>query len=86
MLERIALKERRRLRRERMIGTGLIAYAGGHYSMDCVVLDWSECGARIRPADMIECPNHFALVTKTGLEVPCQVIWRRDEVVGVRFV
>jgi hypothetical protein len=86
MEERAANPERRRAPREKMLGTGLMSWSNGYRSMSCVVLDWTKSGARIKPADMIGCPEQFTLITKNGHRVPCEVRWREDDVMGVRFI
>lgn len=53
--------------------------------MDCVVLDWSDYGARIRPSDFDKCPDKFTLATTEGGRFDCFVVWRHDERIGVKF-
>lgn len=86
MEERASNPERRSAPREKMLGTGLMSWSNGNRSMQCVVLDWTESGARIKPSDMLGCPDQFTLITKNGNRVPCQVRWREKGVMGVRFV
>ncbi len=78
--------ERRTLDRRKMLGSGVISFAGGNCTMDCVVLDLSEGGARIKPADMLACPDDFLLATREGGRVSCKIVWRRNDLAGVRFV
>lgn len=86
MEERASNPERRGQPREKMLGTGLMSWSNGYRSMSCVVLDWTQSGARIKPSDMVGCPDQFTLITKNGNRVPCEVRWREKEVMGVRFV
>jgi len=69
-----------------MLGTGLLSWDNGRRTMGCVVLDWNQTGARIQPADMLGCPEQFTLLTKSGTRVPCDVRWREDKLLGVRFI
>ena len=85
LFDRSSKLERRTLDRRKMLGSGVISFAGGNCAMDCVVLDWSEGGARIRPADALSCPDEFHLATKEGGRVECQVVWRQSDLIGVRF-
>lgn len=77
--------ERRTLDRRKMLGSGVISFAGGNCAMDCVVLDLSDGGARIRPADALSCPDEFLLATEKGGRVDCEVVWRQSDLLGVRF-
>ncbi|MCZ6861207.1 MAG: pilus assembly protein PilZ [Alphaproteobacteria bacterium] len=77
--------ERRTLDRRKMLGSGVISFAGGNCGMDCVVLDLTDGGARIRPADILTCPDEFYLATKEGSRVTCRVVWRRNDLIGVLF-
>lgn len=85
LFDRSSKLERRALDRRKMLGSGVVSFAGGSCAMDCVVLDLSEDGARIRPADALTCPDEFLLATKGGGRVACEVIWRRNDLIGVRF-
>jgi len=78
--------ERRALDRRKILGGGVISFAGGNCSMECIVLDQSEGGARIRPSDIVNCPDEFLLATKDGGRVACEIVWRRNDLIGVRFV
>jgi len=84
MEERATNSERRRAPREKMLGTGLMSWSSGNRSMQCVVLDWTDSGARIKPSDMLGCPDQFTLITKNGNRVPCQVRWRKKLSIGAR--
>jgi len=86
MEDRATNPERRAAPREKMLGTGLMSWSNGNRSMGCVVLDWTDKGARLQPADMVGCPDQFTLITKNGNRVPCEVKWREKRVMGVRFV
>ncbi len=87
MEERAKNPDRRGEPREKMFGTGLMSWDDGRRSLGCVVLDWTQFGARIiRPADHVGCPDQFTLITKSGQRVPCEVKWRQDLVMGVRFI
>lgn len=54
--------------------------------MDCVIVNMSEGGAKLRPADMLGCPDEFALQLHGNNFLDCEVIWRKHNVLGVRFV
>ena len=54
--------------------------------MGCHILDISETGASLKPSDIFLCPNEFVLKPDVGSTHDCEVIWRKGEMVGVRFV
>jgi hypothetical protein len=77
--------EQRRAARRRALKSGLIAFDGGRCSMTCHILDMSENGARIMPADVVMCPDQFVLKPLSGPERACEVVWRKGMRIGVRF-
>ncbi len=83
---KLGVTERRRYSRTRIVGLAKISLPGENFYMSCVVLDWSHGGARIQPEDAQGCPDEFTLVSKDGSSMECQVVWRRDNIVGVRFI
>ncbi len=40
----------------------------------------------LMPQDAIECPGEFVLKPQIGKERDCEVVWRKGELVGVRYV
>lgn len=80
------VRERRQAIRRNMTGPASINIHNGNRSMDCVVLDWSDYGARIRPSDAALCPDKFILTTKDSGRFDCLVVWRHDERIGVKFL
>lgn len=77
--------ESRRSKRRRMIKTGDIIYKHLGSLMSCRVMDLSDVGAKIQPDDPAACPDQFVLHFKSGDAYHCEVIWRQDKAVGVRF-
>ena len=78
--------ERRGWARRTLLRNAKIVYNNGNAMMDCVIVNMAEAGAKLRPADMPLCPDHFALQLHGGHYLDCEVIWRRQNVLGVRFV
>lgn len=56
--------------------------AGG--SVKCTLLDVSRVGARLSSEGRL--PEKFYVVFKPGLKRWCQVVWRRRNEVGVKFI
>ncbi len=78
--------DRRSAARQRTIKTGTIVYDNNQCTMDCVILDVSEQGGRIQPADVLACPDSFILKIKAGATHHCQVVNQDGNKFGVRFV
>jgi len=49
------------------------------------LLDLSKSGARLRPADATNLPDHFELEIEHDLRVSCKVVRRSDNEFGVSF-
>ncbi len=79
-------KERSAARR-RVLKAGVIAYNDRHVTLPCGVRDMSQSGARLFVTGSISAPDTFELLIELdGMEVPCEVVWRRGMELGVRFV
>ncbi len=64
----------------------MIAYNERHVTLPCGVRDMSQSGARLFVTGSISAPDTFELrVELDGIEVPCEVVWRRGMELGVRF-
>ena len=81
-----AAAERRRSPRRRSLLSAQIIFRNGNCSMSCHILDISETGASLRPLELALCPNKFVLRPRFDPPVLCEVIWRKGDVLGVRFV
>lgn len=64
---------------------GTIVYGRDRRSMLCVLLDISNDGANLVPADMLSCPDRFLLKIADQPARSCKVIWRRATLIGVKF-
>jgi hypothetical protein len=84
--EKPLLVERRRDRRSRSIVGARIVFRDGNCSMGCVILNLSDEGALVQPDDILLCPKTFVLQPRFDPPRNCQVIWRKGNKVGVRFV
>ncbi len=73
--------------RRRMLKSGKIAYSDRHVTIGCTVRDMSATGARLRIEGSVTAPDTFELlIALDGLEANCEVVWRREADIGVRFV
>jgi hypothetical protein len=80
-----AIAERRLLQRRRSLLGAQITFRNGNCSMSCQILDFSETGALLRPLEISLCPNKFVLKPRFDPSRECEVLWRKGEVLGVRF-
>jgi hypothetical protein len=64
----------------------LIVFNNGHSSMQCQIIDSSDLGAKLTPADMFLCPREFVLRPQSSGPRQCVVMWRKDSQIGVRYV
>jgi len=81
-----AVVERRGSPRRRTLLGAQIIFRGGICSMSGQILNISDTGALVRPVEMGLCPDKFLLRPRFDSPRQCEVVWRNDEVVGVRFV
>jgi hypothetical protein len=67
---------------------GWITFEGGFAARECIVEDLSNTGAKITVDEPIVLPASFRLAfardARTGRN--CEVIWRRGQTVGAKFV
>lgn len=78
--------DHRRSPRRRALKKALIVYRGGHCTIGCSVVDTSDTGAMLKPADITMCPKEFVLKPGFGPSRSCEVVWRHGELVGVHYL
>jgi hypothetical protein len=82
----VITSEARRARRQRTLLRGKLAYGSAAFSVDCVISDLSETGARVQVQAGATVPEQVYLVhlrTRTAYE--SKVVWHRDNFVGLEF-
>jgi len=76
--------ERRAIPRKPVLMSGAIQFAD--CAINCLVRDMSISGAALDVANPHYIPERFNLVFKAdGTHIPCHVVWRQDERIGVAF-
>jgi PilZ domain len=76
--------ERRAIPRKPVLISGAIQFAGG--AINCLVRNMTISGAALDAADPHDIPERFNLVFKAdGTHIPCHVVWRQEERIGVAF-
>jgi PilZ domain len=77
--------EHRRTPRHRVLKEGRIVIRD-HSTIDCVVRDLSQTGAKLRLPDSIHLPETFdLLLVRDATIVPVRLAWRKGDLVGVAF-
>lgn len=77
----------RQASRRRVLKAGIAASNERRLTVACSVRDLSAVGARLRSDGSVAIPDTFELLIDTdGLEADCQVVWRKGNEVGVRFL
>jgi PilZ domain len=76
----------RKATRRRVLKSGVIAFNDRFSALPCTVRNLSSTGAQLRVDGTLSVPNTFELLIELdGLEAQCEVVWRRDKEIGVRF-
>jgi hypothetical protein len=76
--------ERRATPRNTVLMSGAIEFAGS--TINCLIRNISISGAALDVTNPHDIPERFNLVFKTDdAHIPCHVIWRKEELIGVAF-
>jgi PilZ domain len=79
-----AFMERRAHPRKKVLMSGAIEFASSH--INCLISDMSVSGAAIEINNPRDIPDRFNLVFKADdAHIPCHVVWREEERIGVAF-
>ncbi|WEJ32532.1 PilZ domain-containing protein [Devosia sp. SD17-2] len=79
-------EERRKSFRRRTLKGGKIVINSGYSTFDCSVRNLSDEGAKLIIAGIIGIPDHFDLEMDDGKRLSCEVIWRTEAELGVKFL
>ena len=82
----IMLNNRRSSQRHRVLRRGSIVFHKGHSAIDCVLLDLSAGGAKLRVGQWLGMPNRFELRIENGLSREAEVRFRELDIACVEFV
>ena len=73
--------------RRRVLKAGIAASNDRHITVACTVRNLSATGARLRTEGSLNIPDTFELIIEAdGLEANCEVVWRKGNEVGARFL
>ena len=80
-------EEQRRERRPRVLLTGRLVFGEADLTVDCVIRDLTETGARLKLSGQAVLPAKLKLIEVNGGRVhDCEVSWRRLPEIGVSFL
>jgi PilZ domain len=75
--------ERRAAARKRVLTSGVVELRES--ALRCKIVDLSDTGAGLALLGASHVPNFFTLLIPDRVPVFCQIIWRRQERLGVTF-
>ena len=76
--------ERRAIPRKPVLMSGAIQFADS--TINCLIRNMTISGAALDVTNPHDIPERFNLVFKAdGTQIPCHVIWRQEERIGVAF-
>jgi hypothetical protein len=79
-----SIMEKRAAPRKPVLMSGAIEFAGS--VINCLISNISISGAALEVTSPLDIPERFNLVFKAdGTHIPCHVIWRQEERIGVAF-
>ena len=71
--------------RHRTLKGGRIVVNDGFSTFDCTVRNLSETGAKLEVTSSLPIPQRFELAMHDGRRFACEVAWRTETEVGVKF-
>ncbi len=77
--------ERRSSQRQRTLKGGRIVFNGGRSTIECVVRNLSETGAKLKVNSILGIPDGFELLLSDGSRQRCRLVWRSMTEIGVAF-
>lgn len=78
------MEEKRKSPRVRTFKGGRLVFNDGRSTLDCVVRNISEGGAKLSFNQVAAIPDVFD-ITIDGTSRPCRIVWRKSLDVGVSF-
>ena len=72
--------------RVRTLIAARIAFNNGQSTLDCLIRNLSDTGAKLTFSAVVTLPDCFGLmIPQKGVTRRVRVVWRRDREIGVRF-
>ena len=83
---RIEASQRRRISRQRCLFACRIIFGPEAFTLDGMIRDVSDSGARIRLPSPMPLPKSFRVILRDGVCHETEIVWRRGQELGVRFL
>jgi zona occludens toxin (predicted ATPase) len=77
--------DNRDTQRHRTLKGGRIVVNGGFSTFDCTIRNLSETGAKLEVTSSLPIPQRFELALHDGRRFACEVAWRTETEIGVKF-
>lgn len=78
------MEDKRRLRRTRVLKTGMISFGGA--AISCAVRNLTKSGAMLDVASPLGVPREFTLVISSDeVRHECRMVWVTERRIGVSF-
>ncbi|MCI3181620.1 PilZ domain-containing protein [Caulobacter sp. CCUG 60055] len=78
--------QRWRTSRQRRLFACRIVFGPGAFTLDGMIRDVSDSGARIRLPSPMPLPKSFRVILRDGVCQETETVWRRGQELGVRFL
>jgi PilZ domain len=80
------MEEHRAVQRRRVLKAGTISLGGGG-AISCTIRNLSETGAALEVESPVGIPDQLTLLVEAEHSSRhCEVVWRKEKRIGVRFV
>lgn len=79
------MEEHRSRPRTRTFKSGRLVFNDGRSTLDCVVRNISEGGAKLSFNQVAAIPDVFQISLSDGAKKTCRIVWRKSLDVGVSF-
>jgi zona occludens toxin (predicted ATPase) len=78
--------DNRDAQRHRTLKGGSIVVNDGFSTFDCTIRNLSETGAKLLVTSSLGIPQRFELSMQDGRRFACEIAWRTETEIGVRFI
>lgn len=83
---RIEASQRKRISRQRCLFACRIVFGPQAFTLDAMIRDVSETGARIRLPTLLPLPKSFQVILRDGVCHEAETVWQRGQELGVRLL